>query len=133
MSEKLDLARSILAKWERGDFSSAEWAHPQIEYVFAEGPSPGTWKGVAGMAEGEREFLSAWEDYRLEIEQCRELDHERVLALVQHGGRGKISGIEVGQMFASGATLFDVRDGKVVRLVLYWDRDRALADLGLKE
>jgi hypothetical protein len=30
-----------------------------------------------------------------------------------------------------GACLFNVRDGKVVRLVLYWDREHAFVDLGL--
>jgi ketosteroid isomerase-like protein len=30
------------------------------------------------------------------------------------------------------ASLFHIRDGKVMRLVLYLDRRRALADVGLK-
>jgi ketosteroid isomerase-like protein len=131
-SENLDLVRSIFAAWQRGDFSSAEWAHPGIEFMIADGPTPGSYKGLAEMAEGWREFLSAWEDFRAEeVDEYRELDGERVLALQQFSARGKTSGFDLGQMRTRGANLFHVRGGKVIRLVLYWNRERALADLGL--
>jgi hypothetical protein len=59
MSSNLELVRSILADWERGDWSSVEWASPEIEFRFADGPTPGRWTGVAGMREGFVDFLCA--------------------------------------------------------------------------
>jgi hypothetical protein len=127
----LDLVRSICADWERGDYSSAEWADPEIEYVIADGPTPGSWTGLPGMAEGFRAFASAWEQYRVEPAEYRELDRERVLVLFHPSGRGKTSGLELGQVGTKTAGLFYVSGGKVRKLVFYMDGDRALADLGL--
>ena len=132
MSENLELVRSIYAAWERGDFESAPWAHPEIEWVSADGPDPGSWIGRAGMAEGFRDWLSLWEDFRLQAEDYREIDDERVLVLDHLSGRGKTSGLEVGQLRATGAWLFHLRNGSVTRMVRYLDRARALADLGLE-
>jgi ketosteroid isomerase-like protein len=133
MSENLDLVRSIHAAWARGDFASVEWAHPEIEFVYPDGPSPGTWRGLTGLAEVTRDWLSAWDDFRLEAEEYRELDGERVVVLGHVTASAKRSKMELGQMRHLGANVFHVRDGKVTRLVTYFDRDRALADLGLKE
>jgi ketosteroid isomerase-like protein len=132
MSENLDLVRSIYADWERGDYSSAEWADPEIEYLFVDGPSPGSWTGLAEMAKALRDTLSAWEDIRVEADEFRDLDGERVLVLHHFSGRGKASGRELGQMRSQGAYLFYLRDGKVTKLVGYWERGRARADLGLE-
>ncbi len=131
MSANLDLVRSIYADWERGDFSSVEWAHPDIEFVYPDGPSPATWTGVSRMAEGTRSWLSAWEDFRTEADEYHELDDERVLVFARRSGHGKTSGLQLGQLGSEGASLFHLRDGKVTRLVIYSNREHALADLGL--
>ncbi len=132
MSENLDLVRAIYAAWDRRDYEWTEWADPAIEFVIADGPAPGRWQGFAGMWQGWREVLGPWEDWRAETVEPRELDDRRVLVVVRFSGRGKTSGLEVSQMSGKGANLFEIRDGKVIRLVAYWDCARALADLGLE-
>jgi hypothetical protein len=46
--ENVDLVRSIYTPQEHGDYSSAEWADAEIEYVIADGPTPGRWKDWPG-------------------------------------------------------------------------------------
>src|SRR6478672_6406878 len=108
-----DLVRSICAPWKRGDFSSTAWADPEIEYVLVDGPSPGRWRGLRAMGEAFRGVLNAYADYQVAAEEFRELDDERVLVLHGYSGRGKTSGLEIGQIASKGAELFHLTDGKV--------------------
>jgi ketosteroid isomerase-like protein len=124
--------RSIYPAGERGDYRWADWVHPNIEFVIADGPSPGRWTGSAGIAEGWGTFLRAWEDYHCYAEEYRELDSEHVLVLARFSAHGKRSELDMGQISTKTAHLFRVHGGKVTRLVVYLDRDRALADLRLK-
>ena len=128
-SANLDLVRSIYTDWKRGDFSSAEWADAEIEYLVVDGPEPSRWTGRAGMADGWRDWLRAWGDFRAEPQEYREIDGDRILVFVHNSGRGRTSGLELEQR--SAANLFELRDGKVTRLVIYLERENAFADLGL--
>jgi hypothetical protein len=78
--------RSVDVDWQRGDYSSAEWADPEIACVVADGAGPGRWTGPAPMAAAWRKMLSAFTDARSQAEVYRELDAQRVLVLVQIGG-----------------------------------------------
>jgi ketosteroid isomerase-like protein len=129
--ENVGFVRSICAAWERGDYSATEWAHPEIEFRFADGPAPGSSRGLVGMAEAWRAFLGSWDEFHQEAEEYRELDQERVLVYFRFSGRGKTSGLDLAQMRPEGAGLFHIREGKVTRFTGYLDRERALADLGL--
>jgi ketosteroid isomerase-like protein len=130
-SERLELVRSIVASWERGDFSGSDWADSNIEWVIADGVELDHATGLTGMAQGWRDFVSLWDDYRIQAQEYRELDDERVLVRYRRSGRGKTSGMDLEQLRADGATVFCVRAGKVMSMVSYTDPDRSLAELGL--
>jgi ketosteroid isomerase-like protein len=131
--ENVELVRSINEAWERDDYSSVEWADPEIEFALADGPDPASWTGVDGMVDGWHAFKSTWEDFRGEATEYRDLDDEHVLVLAHFRGRAKTSGLDLAQMTTQQASLFRIRDGKVTNLTLYFDPGRAYADLGLEE
>jgi hypothetical protein len=133
VSENLELVHSIYADWERGDWSRDDWADPEIEYIQADGPEPGSWSGLARMAEGMRGWLSGWTDFRIRADEFRELDDGRILVFARTSGRGKRSGVELGGQLGGATNVFDISQGRVTKCCLCFNRDRALAELGLEE
>src|SRR3954447_1830271 len=107
--EKLDLVRSILADWQLGDFSRAEWAHPEIEYTMIGTIEDGTWRGPAEMARVWGGWLKAWDDVHVALDALRDVDAERALVLLTTIGRGKTSRMELAQT-RQGAVVFHVRE-----------------------
>src|SRR3974390_1875399 len=95
VTESLDFREVISAVREGRDHGSVDWAHPEMEWVIADGPSTGSWTGVAGMVESISGMLGAWEEWHMEADEYRTLDGERVLVLTQLVGRGRTSGLEV--------------------------------------
>ncbi len=69
----LELVRSIYADWERRDFGRADWADPDIEHTDADGPLGGASGDLGLIGQGVREFLSAWDEFRIEADDFREL------------------------------------------------------------
>jgi ketosteroid isomerase-like protein len=67
--------------------------------------------------------FDAWESYRLEPEEVRDVDEERVLAIVREIARSRSSGLEVESRWGY---LMAIRDGLVVRVEAYRDADRAV-------
>jgi ketosteroid isomerase-like protein len=130
-SENVRLVREIYDRWEAGDFSSVEWAHPEIEYALVGGTDPSTYRGPEAMGRAWADWLSSFDDFGVHAEEIIDAG-ERVLVMVRFSGRGKGSGVSVEDVAGErGANLFELRDGKVVRLLLYPDRDVARREIEL--
>jgi ketosteroid isomerase-like protein len=131
MPSNLELVKSIYADWERGDWSSTSWADPDIEFVMIGGLMDGRWAGIAEMGRAWGMMVNAWKGLTANPAEFRELDDGRVVVFLTNRGRGRTSGIDISEIATKSANVFEIRGGKVTNLTLYWDRDRAIADVGL--
>jgi hypothetical protein len=127
-SANLELVRSIYEQWERGDFTRDDWAAADIELVRPESLDGDALRGRGSSSHGWREWLSAWENFRAEAYEYRAIDDENVLVFGRMSGTGKLSGTSTD---TETVNVFCIRNRRVVRLVLYSSRERALAELGL--
>jgi uncharacterized protein len=124
-SGNVDLIRPIHEEWSRGNWRRRfEVYDPHMEWGWSD-----EFPGLDGVFEDRRDpnprihsWLSEWEHWRVEADEYLELgDH--VVALVTYRGRGRGSGVEIRH---EGAHVFELRDGKVVRLEIFVDREKAI-------
>src|SRR6476469_1061080 len=95
MSANLDLVRSMYADWERGDWSASGWADPEMVLVIVDQPEAREANGIAAVAAAWRDFLGAWEGYRVEAREYRQLRDGRVLVLFQAFGASRAAGLDL--------------------------------------
>jgi ketosteroid isomerase-like protein len=76
------------------------------------------------------EISGAWESLRVEPERLIEASDDRVVALWRELARSRHSDIE---LESSTAMMFTLRDGMIVEIRGYIDRDEALAAAGVAE
>ena len=93
------------------------------------GLNVGTRRGHEEMRRLMEGFLEVWDDLRMEPERFFDVG-DQVVVFVRVRGTGKGSGAETE---TRPAHLVTVRDGKVVRMVIYPERAAALEAVGLSE
>lgn len=123
----------ILAEWERGDFASrSDLFDPDVafETFMPDASENVAAHGFAAMQAFTREWLAQWRGYRIVADEVRAVGADTVFVAVRQLAAGRHSGVEVE---SPGFCVWTVRGGKVVRLSLHYDRDRALEAAGLSE
>jgi ketosteroid isomerase-like protein len=91
---------------------------------------PGTFEGKAAVVGWFTDWFTQFgRDYRFEVEEAWAVDAERVFLLATHHGRGRPSGVPVEQR--SVAYLYTLKDGKIVQLEVWGDRETALEATGI--
>jgi ketosteroid isomerase-like protein len=129
--ENVEIVRASLEAFERGGLDRVhEYYDPEIEWHEDPSfPEAGVYRGLAAVDSYQREFLSEFSEIHYEPRELIERgDH--VVANLRIHGRGKASGAEFD---ISAWWACAVREGRVVRVYAYLDRDRALEAVDAEE
>jgi ketosteroid isomerase-like protein len=129
---ELDMAAAIEDDdlWKRNEKLIA----PDVKVRFVNPDAGGVqimdqdFEGVEGLRTGWRTWLEPWDRYRIRIDDVVDAGGGLILMLVTSNARMRDSEIEVPQAAAS---LFRVREGRVVEVSFYLDQAQARRDAGL--
>jgi len=126
--DNLEVARRAFAEAGRETF---EYWDPDVEIINAKGwVIEASYRGHEGVKRWWADLEEAFEDFRVELDDVEEIDPERVLTAQRFVGRFRTTGIHFDGAWAS---VFNIRDGRVVRAEGFVSKRRALRALGRED
>jgi ketosteroid isomerase-like protein len=131
-SHNVEIVRRFAECWERGEWEEmVDLADPRVEqHGTVGGVEEGNVRfGVDAIQRDYESVEETWDEHRIEIQELIDAG-DRVVIFQREYLRGRISGIET---VLDAAVVVDVRDGRVVRLQGFIDRDAALSAVGLSQ
>ncbi len=129
--ETLDVMRKTVEAFNSGDDAGLlETFDPDVVFEPQRASIQGAYRGHAGVLEWVADTRENFAAFRLDITDRRDLGGDRVLSIGTLHLRGRGSEVETDVPTAAIATL---RQGKIVSLKDYGDRDKALEAAGLLE
>jgi hypothetical protein len=131
MSEQVEMVRRGYELFNHGDVEgSLDMLHPEIEWhtYIVPGPGGGTYHGHDGVRELWSDAKRVFGGFKNIPEQILET-RDQVVAFVRVEGVGTQSGVPVEARIAH---LYSFRDGKVIRIESFENRDEALRAAGIE-
>jgi ketosteroid isomerase-like protein len=128
-SSNLGLVRKFVDAFNRRDVESmAGHYEPDVElHEWPTAPGAGVYRGVDGVRSALAGWFEAWEWMRVEIVELVDAG-DRVLVTLDQRAKGRGSEIEVE---IRSFNVYTFRDGKVLRMQLFTEREPALEAAGL--
>jgi uncharacterized protein len=129
MSRNVEVVERLIKAFEEGDINAAlAELDPEVELVPIRAQLEGaSYRGHDGYRRVIADFAEDWDNLRLQPERIHE-SGDRVVVSGRMVARGKASGIELDIPLG---LLYELRDGKVVRLESFADADEALRAAGI--
>jgi ketosteroid isomerase-like protein len=125
--ENVEIVRRIWDAYARGDFDQIMgFSDPHVVMITLE---EGPLYGFNAVRENYRRWMEAWAEAETTVEEVIGAG-DRVFVMARFRGRGQASGIEVETRLYE---VYTMRDGTILRVDEFHEREEALEAAGLRE
>ena len=131
--ENVEVVRRFYRNWSTQDLAGVldcADAEFQFDWSASQAPFGGIYSGHEGFRRFWTEHNDVWEQFGLDIAEVVECEHDRVITVTVVRGRGRGSGVKIE---GTGAVLWTLLEGRVLRAKLFQTKKEALEAVGLSE